>query len=67
MSGNHILEFRQNEEGALLLPKRCSVSVTCDFTKKVQQPIVSMIEESLYALALAGMNLRALEWSDRSS
>jgi hypothetical protein len=61
MSGNHILEFHQDKEGALLLPKRCSVSVTCDLTKEVQRPIVSMIEESLYALALSGMNLRALD------
>lgn len=61
MSGNHILEFHQDKEGALLLPKRCSVSVTCDLTKEVQRSIVSMIEESLYALALSGMNLRALD------
>ncbi len=61
MSGDYVLDFHQNEEGTLLLPKKCGVSVSCYESGEIQQAIVSSIEELLYALALSGMDLRALD------
>jgi hypothetical protein len=61
MTGDHVLDFHQNQEGTLLLPKECRVSVACYDSKEVQQAIILSIEESLYALALSGMDLRALD------
>jgi hypothetical protein len=61
MTGEHVLDFRQNREGTLLLPKQCFVSVACYDSEEVQQAIVLSIEESLYALALSGMDLRSLD------
>jgi hypothetical protein len=61
MTGVYVLDFRQNPEGTLLLPNQCGVSVACYDSKEVQQAIVLSIEESLYALALSGMDLRALD------
>ena len=61
MTGDHVLDFYQNREGTLLLPKQCGVSVACYDSKEVQQAIVLSIYESLHALALSGMDLRALD------
>ena len=61
MTGDHFLDFHQNENGTLLLPQRCCVSLACYDSREVQQGIASSIEESLYALALSGMDLRALD------
>jgi hypothetical protein len=61
MSGNYSLEFHQNEEGTLLLPPKCGVSINCYDSSEIQQCIVSSIEQSLYALALSGMDLRSLD------
>jgi len=61
MSGNYSLEFNQNEEGTLLLPHRCGVWINCYDSTELQQSIVSSIEQSLYALALSGMDLRSLD------
>ncbi len=61
MSGDYVLDFHQNEEGTLPLPKKCGVSVSCYEAGEIQQAIVSSIEELLYALALSGMDLRALD------
>ena len=61
MTGDYVLDFHQNEEGTLLLPKQCGVSVACYDSTELQQAIVLSIEESFYALALSGMDLRALD------
>ena len=61
MSGNYSLEFHQNEEGTLLLPHRCGVWINCYDSTELQQSIASSIEQSLYALALSGMDLRSLD------
>ena len=61
MSGEHLLHFHQNNEGRLLLPAKCDISIACVESAEVQRSIVSSIEESLYALALSGMDLRALD------
>ena len=61
MTGDHFLDFHQNEEGTLLLPHQCRISIACYDSIEVQQGIASFIEESLYALALTGMDLRALD------
>ena len=61
MTGDHVLDFHENQQGTLLLPRQCCVSVACYDSKEVQQAIISSIEESLYALALSGMDLRALD------
>ena len=61
MTGEYLLQFRQNKEGTLPLPRGCHVSVACYESKEVQQAIVRSLEESLYALALTGMDLSALD------
>jgi len=59
--GNYVLNFHQNEEGRLLLPSQCGVSITCYDSKELRDAIATSIEQSLYALALSGMDLRALD------
>ena len=61
MSGNYFLNFYQNEERRLLLPPKCPVSIGCYDTAEVQDAIAASIEQSLYALALSGMDLRSLD------
>ncbi len=61
MGGNYLLNFHQNEEGRLLLPPKCGVSITCYDSNELRDAIASSIEQSLYALALSGMDLRALD------
>lgn len=61
MSSNYFLNFHQDEGGTLLLPPQCEVKIACREFEGVQQALFSAIEESLYALALSGMDLRALD------
>jgi hypothetical protein len=61
MTDDYVLDFHQNKDGTLLLPGRCSVSVACYDSKEVKQEIILSIKESLYGLALSGMDLRALD------
>ena len=61
MGGNYFLKFHRDDEGTLLLPEHCSVSISCLHSRDVQQALVKTIEESLYALAVSGMDLRALD------
>jgi hypothetical protein len=61
MSGNYSLEFHQDQEGTLLLPHKCGVSIGCYDSAELQQSIVSSIEQLLYALALSGIDLRSLD------
>ncbi len=42
-------------------PHQCRISISCYDSKELEQGIASFIEESLYALALTGMDLRALD------
>jgi hypothetical protein len=61
MSSNYSLSFHQNEEGRLLLPNQCGVSISCYESEELRELVFASIEESLYALALSGMDLRALD------
>ena len=61
MSGNYSLNFHQNEEGRLLLPNQCGVSIFCYESAGLRELVFASIKESLYALALSGMDLRALD------
>ena len=61
MSGNYSLRFHREKDGTLLLPEQCSLSVSLPHSEDVQEAIVRTIEESLYALAVSGMDLRALD------
>jgi hypothetical protein len=60
MSGIYFLNFH-HKEGRLLLPTECSVSINCYDSSELQDAISTSIEQSLYALALSGMDLRALD------
>ena len=61
MGSNYFLNFHQNEEGRLLLPSQCGVSISCYDSKELRDAIAISIEQALYALALSGMDLRALD------
>ena len=61
MSGVYFLDFHQNKQGTLLLPPKCKVSVGCYDSNEVQRAVVSALGESLYALALLAVDLRALD------
>ena len=61
MSGNYSLNFHQNEEGRLLLANQCGVSISCYESAGLRELVFASIKESLYALALSGMDLRALD------
>ncbi len=61
MSSIYFLNFHQDDGGTLLLPPQCEVKIACRELEGVQQALFSAIEESLYALALSGMDLRALD------
>ena len=52
MSVEYFLNFHEGDQGRLLLPRKCGVSIACYDSAEVHQLIVSSIEESLYALAL---------------
>ena len=61
MGGTYSLVFHQNEQGGLLLPPQCSVSITCFDMTEVRDAVATSIEQSLYALALSGVDLRSLD------
>ena len=61
MSGDYSVKFHREEEGTLLLPEQCPIYISCPDSKEVQLALVRTIEESLYALAMSGMDLRALD------
>ena len=65
MGGNYFLDFHQNEEGRLLLPPKCGVSISCSDSKELQDAIATSIEQSLYALALSGMDPARPRWRHR--
>jgi hypothetical protein len=55
------LIFHGAGEGRLLLPRVCSLSVSCYEAQEVREAVAVVMEEVLYALALNGMDLRALD------
>ena len=55
------LVFHEDGEGRLLLPRACSLSVSCYEPQEVREAVALVMEEALYALALTGMDLRALD------
>ena len=61
MGCNYLLNFHQNEEGTLLLPLKCPVSIDCYDSTELRDAVAASIEQSLYALALSGTDLRALD------
>jgi hypothetical protein len=61
MGCNYLLHFHQDEEGTLLLPLKCPVSIDCYDSTELRDAVAASIEQSLYALALSGTDLRALD------
>lgn len=55
------LRFHSDKEGRLLLPERCIITTSCYETQNEQEVITAAMEQILYALALVGMDLRALD------
>ncbi len=53
--------FRPDKEGRLLLPERCIITTSCYETQDEREVITMAMEQILYALALFGMDLRALD------
>src|ERR1035441_4292371 len=55
------LRFRPDQEGRLLLPERCIIATSCYEAQDEREVIKTAMEQILYALALIGMDLRALD------
>src|ERR1700677_530920 len=61
MSEPRQLVFHPDGEGSLLLPSHCSLTVSCYADQEVGEAVTAAMEQILYALALVGMDLRALD------
>jgi hypothetical protein len=61
MSTVRELNFRPTGKGGLSLPDRCNFNVSCFEEPEVQEALAIAIEETLYAIALAGIELQALD------
>jgi hypothetical protein len=61
MSAVHELSFASKGEGSLPLPDRCSLDVSCFKEPEIQQALAIAIEETLYVVAFAGIELQALD------
>ena len=55
------LRFYPDKEGRLMLPERCGIAASCYETEDTRQAVSAAMEQILYALALVGMDLRALD------
>jgi hypothetical protein len=55
------LNFRPKGVGCLPLPERCSLDVSCFEQPEVQEALAIAIEDTLYVVALAGIELHALD------
>lgn len=55
------LQFHSGEEGKLPLPKQCSVAISSCETPEICQTVAAVMEQILYALALYGLDIRALD------
>jgi hypothetical protein len=60
---NEVIHLQLHSEGQekLLLPEQCSLSVACYESVEVREAVAMSIEQILCALALVGMDLRALD------
>ena len=61
MSPIRELNFRPKGNGCLPLPERCSIDVSCFEEPEIQEAVAIAIEETLYVVALAGIELYALD------
>ncbi len=61
MSAVRGLNLRPSGEGRLPLPERCSLDVSCFEESEVQEALALAIEDTLYVVALAGIELHALD------
>jgi hypothetical protein len=61
MSAVRELNFASKGERHLPLPDRCRLDVSCFEEPEVQQALAIAIEETLYVVALAGIELQALD------
>jgi len=55
------LTFLPKGEGRLPLPERCSLDVSCFEEPEIQEALTLALEETLYVVALAGIELYALD------
>jgi hypothetical protein len=55
------LRFHSDGEGRLALPARCTLDVSCFEETEVQEAVAIAIEETLYIVALAGIEMQALD------
>jgi len=55
------LRFRPDKEGRLMLPEQCGIAASCYETEEARQAVAAAMEQIIYALALVGMDLRALD------
>jgi hypothetical protein len=55
------LRFHPDKEGRVMLPERCGIVASCYETEEARQAVSAAMEQILYALALVGMDLRALD------
>jgi hypothetical protein len=55
------LVFHWDGEGTLLLPRQCSLAVSCYDDQEICEAVTATMEQILYALALVGMDLRSLD------
>jgi hypothetical protein len=61
MSDPSQLSFPPDKDGKLLLPMRCSIAASFYEAADVRQAVTEEMEKILYALALSGLDLRALD------
>lgn len=61
MSDPSQLSFPPDNDGKLLLPTRCSIAASFYEAADVRQAVTEEMEKILYALALSGLDLRALD------
>lgn len=61
MSETHQLNFYPDNEGHLLLPQQCSIDTLCYEDREVRNAVAAALEQAFYALAMVGIDLRALD------
>ena len=61
MSTVREFNFQPKGRGCLPLPERCSLDVSCCEEPEIQEALAVAIEETLYVVALAGIELHALD------
>jgi hypothetical protein len=61
MSAVRELNFLPKGERHLPLPDRCSLDVSCFEESEIQEALAIAIEETLYVVAFAGIELQALD------